>query len=295
MMIFYRYEYNNKCYQQCPNDTYCNNNLNNYICYDYNETKEGIIDNDISTFKEDMFNGEMDDILENVTNGNNVYLIKVGDSTFLSLLTTEQKNNSNPNMSTIDLGECENDLKRIYNINKTLLMLKLDNFQNDSLIPIIVYEVYHPITKELLNLSLCINNSNIKISNPVTIDESSLFKYDPNDEFYKSNCVPYTTESGTDIIVKDRQKEFGEKNLSLCENNCEYMGYNSDDKQSYCYCKIKNEMETLTQINNNPNLLSNKFATNDSSSSSNLISMKCAKVLFTLNGLKIIFRVIYFL
>ena len=30
----------------------------------------------------------------------------------------EQKNNLNPNISTIDLGECENILKTKYNISK---------------------------------------------------------------------------------------------------------------------------------------------------------------------------------
>ena len=107
----------------------------------------------------------MNDILKNVTSGNNVHSQKIGDDTLLSIMTTEsQKNNSNPNMSIIDLGECENELNKIYNITEPLLILKIDYLPNDSLIPIIGYEVYNPTTIELLNLSLCTNSSGIKIS-----------------------------------------------------------------------------------------------------------------------------------
>ena len=36
-----------------------------------------------------------------------------------------QKNNSNKNISTIDLGDCEDELKRVYGINKTLPLIIL--------------------------------------------------------------------------------------------------------------------------------------------------------------------------
>ena len=231
----------------------------------------------------------MNDIIENVTNTNNPYIMKIGENAFISILTTEsQNNNSNSNMSMIDLGECENDLKKVYKINEPLLIIKMDYFPNDTFIPMVEYEVYNPITLELLDLSLCTNNSDIKINFPVTIDDSSLFKHDPNSEYYKSICYIYTTEYGTDIIVEDRQKEFGDKNLSLCENNCEYKGYNADSKLSNCICKIKNKMRTITQIKNNPNNLLNEFTSKDISKSLfNFKFLKCAGSLFTTNGLKI--------
>ena len=104
-----------------------------------------------------LVNGEMNDILKNVTNNNNIHLQKIGDNTLLSILSTgNKKYNPNLNMSSIDLGECENELKEIYNITEPLIIVKIDYKQNDSLIPIIEYKVYHPITKELLNLSLCV-------------------------------------------------------------------------------------------------------------------------------------------
>ena len=118
------------------------------------------------------------------------------------------------------------------------------------------------------------------------VDEKNLFKYDPNSDYYRNNCYSYTTENGTDITKADKIEEFLTQNLSLCENNCKYMGYDISNKQSNCSCYVKNEMEEITKTVNDPNRLANEFENKDSSSSSTLVSMECAYVLFTLDGLK---------
>ena len=145
------------------------------------------------------------------------------------------------------------------------------------------YEIYHPSNKSKLDLKYC-EDILIKLNIPVNIDEENVFKYDPNNEYYTDNCFPYTTINGTDIILNDRQKEFEENNFSLCENNCKYTGLSSDNKQSSCDCKIKSKLDIISEITN-PNKLATEFLTNESSSS-NIISVKCTKVLFTKEGLK---------
>ena len=199
-----------------------------------------------------------------------------------------QKNNNNSNISTIDLGDCEERLKDIYNINKSLplIIFKIDYISPDTLIPIIGYEIYHPITYLRLNLSYC-EDILIKLNIPVSINENNLYKYDPNSGYYTDNCFAYTTEDGTDIILNDRKQEFSDNNLSLCENNCNYTGYDTSTKKSACDCAIKNKMELISEIMDNPDKLSNNFANEDSSSkSSTIITMKCTKTLFTKEGLK---------
>ena len=166
-----------------------------------------------------------------------------------------------------------------------LLIYKIDYFSNDSLIPIIGYEIYNPKNLSLLNLSYCSNNT-IKLYIPVEIDEKNLFKHDPKSNYYTDNCNSYTTEDGTDIILKDRQKEYKENNMSLCEDRCKYLGYNVANKQSSCICEAKNHMETISEIINNPNKLSNDFSENEKTSSSNMISTECTYVLFTIDGIK---------
>ena len=160
-------------------------------------------------------------------------IIEVKDNVQLQMTTSDnQKNNTNKNISTIDLGDCESKLKLIYGIEPSLplIIFKIDYFPDNSLIPIIGYEIYHPLNKSKLDLTYC-EDILIKLNIPVNIDENHLFKYDPNSEFYTDNCFTYTTENGTDIILDDRKQEFSTNRLSLCENNCNYTKYDENSKR----------------------------------------------------------------
>ena len=106
----------------------------------------------------------------------------------------------------------------------------MDLYTKGLLIPIIEYKVYNIKTKEELDLNIC-KNIKIDINIPVKIDENNLFKYNSSSEYYNDICYSYTTKNNTDIILKDRRNEFTDNNLSLCENNCDYNGYNSITKK----------------------------------------------------------------
>ena len=294
----YQYEYKNICYKECPEETI--KNENDYICYEnkkiettfINEIKETKIitysvNNDIEGEAAN-FKGMISDF--NVSENQEDIIEKKDNYQFQMTTSDNQKNNTNKNMSSIDLGDCESKLKEIYKIDPSLplIIFKIDYFSKDSLIPIIGYEIYHPLNKSKLDLIYC-EDILIKLNIPVNIDEDTLFKYDPNSDFYNDNCFSYTTENGTDIILTDRKQEFSNNKLSLCENHCNYTGYDENNKQSSCDCSVKNKMETVSELSNNSNSLSNNFDTKNnelSSSSSNIISIKCTKALFSKDGLK---------
>ena len=212
--------------------------------------------------------------------------ISINDNNILYQITSSdnQKNIKNDNISNILLGKCEEILKRKYDIKEaqSLLIFKIDYYQPGSTIPIIGYEVFHPIDKYKLDLSCC-EDEIINFNIPVSIDENNLFKYDPNNEYYKDQCYPYTNEYGTDILINDRQNEFKEKNMSLCENNCTYNGYDSETKKSKCECTFKNKDLIISELINQTNDLSYSFTNKEESS--NMITMKCVYTLFTKNGL----------
>ena len=42
----------------------------------------------------------------------------------------------------------------------------------------------------------------------------------------------YATETGTDQPLKDRQDEFVNNNISVCEEGCEFSEYNNETKKS---------------------------------------------------------------
>ena len=256
-------------------------NNSTYALYEDNINEEiKKKDEEIVNFKEDIMKNE--NVLDNVTKGED--FIKEQEDMIFQVTTSEnQKNNSNKNISSIDLKDCEDKLKEVYKISNStpLIILKIDYYSKDTNIPIVGYEIYHPTNKSKLDLNYC-KDILIKLNIPVNIDESNLFKYDPSSEYYTDNCYSYTTDDGTDIILSDRKKEFGKNNMSLCENNCNYTGYNSENKQSSCDCQVKNKIDLVSEIVDNPQKLSDAFSgESGSSGGSNIITMKCTKALFT--------------
>jgi hypothetical protein len=158
----------------------------------------------------------------------------------------------------------------------------MDIYEEGLLIPIIEYEVYNIITKEILDLNIC-KDLQININIPVNINEKILFKYNTSDDYYNDICNIYTTENNTDIILKDRRNEFVENNMSLCEKNCNYKGYNNETKKVSCECNIKVKFPLLSEIEINKEQLLNNFT--DVQNIINLNIMKCYYILFNRIGL----------
>jgi len=262
-------------------------NAENFFLGLPNENNNEILNKDeiIKNIKENIINHKIDPLLSNVIQGNKEDLSIKEDKVLYQITTTEnQNNNTYNNISTIKLGKCEDILRLKYNIssNLPLIIFKIDYYMEGLLIPIIGYEVYDPINKTKLDLSCC-EDSLISYNIPVSIDEDNLFKYNPNSEYYTDECNTYTTKDGTDIILNDRKEDFVENNMSLCENLCDYMGYDKDTKKALCECGIRYKEFLLSEIDKQTDLLSNNFTKDDTKS--NLGTMKCYEVLFSKEGL----------
>jgi hypothetical protein len=153
------------------------------------------------------------------------------------------------------------------------------------LIPIIGYEVFHPKNKSKLNLDYC-KDILINYNIPVSINEDELSKYDPNSDYYNDECTLSKSEDGTDITLNDRQKEYNDNNMSLCENKCNFTEYNISSKKSICMCEIKSKIYTISEILNSKETVSKDFNTeNTTTSSTSLNPMKCYNALFSKYGL----------
>ena len=313
----YNYIYRNKCYSNCPNGTRLMTENNNFLCINdcpenlsFEINYECINDCNIQDFlhKLCVMNNKninaMQKIINKIRNElfnknfTNSFILNqlnyekedllIEDKYIIYQITTTYNQNKKEynNTTTINIGECENILRKIYNIydNETLIIFKIDYFLEEFLIPITEYEIFHPQTKEKLDLNHC-NKFTAKINIPVSINENEIFKYDPNSRYYNDKCFPYTSDKGTDITLNDRKIEYNIKNLSLCEKDCEYIGYDKDKKNSICYCKFKNKFKDLINFQLDKEKLLNKFI--DFRSTSNKIQViKCIKTFFSINGIK---------
>ena len=75
---------------------------------------------------------------------------------------------------------------------------------------------------EQLDLTLCEGDSvSILVNANLT---GNVDMYNQKSDFYSDICYTYTSGSGTDLTLKDRQDEFSQNNMSLCEEGCDFLG-----------------------------------------------------------------------
>ena len=240
-----------------------------------NETIQTIIDNLIKGF----------DQIE-IGSGQDIKITDK-DKTIILTSTLNQKENEDQNYITMDLGECENILKKRYNLscNDSLYILQVIVEEEGMKIPKVEYEVYYPFynSKNLtkLDLSLC-KDTKIEISISVKLN-GTLDKYNPKSDYYNDICIKATSDSGTDITLNDRKNEFVNNNLSLCEENCELIEYNIEKAKAKCSCDVKLKIPTNSEIKFNKNDFFKSFT--GIKNLFNLNIMKCYKIVLKIKSL----------
>ena len=108
------------------------------------------------------------------------------------------------------MGECETLLRKFYNIsnNESLFIKKIDIAQEKMKTLKIEYDIYcklFGINLIKLNLTVC-EKIDISISMPIEINED-LDKLNRSSGYYNDIYYTSTTEDGTDILLKDRQRQ----------------------------------------------------------------------------------------
>ena len=157
------------------------------------------------------------------------------------ILTTSQnqKNNSNSNISIIDLGECETILREEFEVKDNLYIKKIDVIQEGMKIPKIEYDVYYKSGKSLskIDLSNC-SSTNISLLLPMKITEN-IDILNGSSGYYNDICYPATSDNGADIIINDRKNEFIEGNKTVCQDDCVFSEYDEINEKAKCSCKAK--------------------------------------------------------
>ena len=326
----YKYEYENYCYKECPYGSYSLSS-NEFICKQKEKECQdqypflNLKDNSCleNCYSEDFFNQKCS-LKNNISKGIEILIsnirneIKDGslehllikdnkeikdlirkDNNIVYQITTSynQNNNDYQNITTIKLGEFENELKEKYNILKSdsLIIFKIEKYLDKALIPLIEYEIFHPETKEKIELNIY-EGTFIDIYIPVSIKENELYKYNLNCSYYNDICNLNNITDKYDKTLYDRKNEFINNNWSLCPVNCKYIDYDIKTKKSICKCKIQGDIISFDKIYEEEK----KRTIINVKRKTNLNIMKCYKNLFTKEGLlknigSYIFLIIIFL
>ena len=222
-------------------------NISNFLSKEYdintltNEEKEEFVEDIINKIKD----GSLDTILSSVVDSGENVVIKNEEETYA--ISTTESQNFNESRSLVDLGDCEKELRKVYNLSddEKIIMFKIEKYIPGFKIPNIAYELFSQKGNINFDMDYCKDiKTNTYIA--VDIDENELNKYNPDDKYYNDRCQSYTSENSIDISLYDRQNEFNSNNMSLCESNCEYKGYDTLNKIAECECNIKNVKELFS-------------------------------------------------
>ena len=251
--------YTQECVKNCPikyiKDKSCI--LNFQIANSKNEENKQNIENEnikahdiiINSIEEEFTSNDYN--TSNLENGNDE-VIEYEQMTITITTAESQKNDSkNKNVTNIDLGECEYILKEVYNISNedVLFIIKKEVKQEGMKIPKIEFDVFSYLkTKNLikLNLSYC-SQAKIDLSIPIIISEN-IDKINSSSGYYNDLCYTATSENGTDITLKDRQKEFITNNKTVCQENCLFSDYNYDIQKAKCKCDVVGSSSSFANI-----------------------------------------------
>ena len=151
-------------------------------------------------------------------------------------------------------------------------------------IPKIEYDVYYKENENHLvelNLNYCKDfRSNLLI--PVEINEN-LDILNSSGGYYNDICYTTKSDSGSDIILKDRKNDFIYHNKTVCQEDCIFTDYNKDTKKAICSCKIKEPSLSSANMNIDINKIMKSFI--DIKNIANIALLKCYKKLFSLKDI----------
>ena len=241
-------------------------------------------------------NAQISEEITNYDNEKGMITIKGGDDSLYGITNTELEKErfsnykSNPDgLSIVILGNCENLLRTKYGIDKNLaLIIKKYEQITISAKRNVQFEVYHPITKKKLDLSIC-DKEQIHIYVPVELTEDLLklyydlkkYGYDLfniNDPFYNDICSPYTSINKTSVLLLDRKNDYYIASNTTCQSNCRYASLFSEKLLLDCECKvIAEDIDVNNKTKFNQKILKYFF---EEFENTNFQVMKCYKLVF---------------
>ena len=247
-------------------------------------------------------------VLQGNLNNNQNSLIETKNAVFQVSTVEEQKNNVKPNISSIDLGECEQIIKQktpgLSKDDELIIIktdIKIEDKETDHMTTYVQYEIYNPYTYNKINLAICGKNE-ISINVPVYLNKeiellneklnsSGYNIFDHNDSFYNDICSKYTTDNETDISLNDRRNYVFTLvgNKSLCQEGCNFLYYDANTKKAKCNCAIQDDGSFMSDIENIKNMFKSDKSLveifTEALSFSNFLALKCYNLLLNFRDL----------
>ena len=173
-----------------------------------------------------------------------------GDDFILQVYPSNSPLKGNAYTSSLNFTQCELTLreKGILNEEEEIIIVKFDYIDETAITNQVEYKVYDSDGNEI-DITVC-KDVDVYISYPLQNEEqikyslgysmkenSNIDIYDPNSQLNIDLCYPFQINQ-TDVLLSDRRRLFY-LNISLCPDNCNYIGINYTTKAADCRCKTK--------------------------------------------------------
>ena len=227
--------------------------------------------------------------------GNSMFHLTTTSNELNALSDVSEYSLKSNRLSIVDISKCEPLLKQKNNIDSNIsLILKKFEILSKSSERNVQYEVYNPINKKKLDLSICkddmidiyipieINDDLIELYNDLQKNGYDLFNI--KDPFYNDFCTRYKTKNGTDVLLADRKNDIYNNNYTTCQSNCEYSSFNPEYKFLKCECKVIADDIDFNDIHKFSQRIYKNFY--EIIENSNYKVLKCYKLVFNMEYLK---------
>ena len=269
--------FENSCTPKLIIDNKCNENINTEQINDVYEI-----------IREDILNDNYKKEKENI-------IIKTKNALFQ--LTQYNNQTNSESLSYVDIGICEDKIRNTFDIppEESLIILKTDMKNEELSGTYVQYEIYNPLNLDKINLEIC-EDIPVNIMSQYNLTKEAILLYDnlkefgynlfdSNDTFYNDICSKYTSLYGTDILLSDRKQLLLDKNnVSLCQENCVFISFDSSTNMTKCTCPVQTKNSTFDAFYKlfcNKGIIKSFYLT---LSNSNFQIMKCYKLLFSKEG-----------
>ena len=144
------------------------------------------------------------------------------------------------------------------------------------------YEVYfyniNTNAYEKMDLGVC---KGMKINKTVYVNISGedIDKYISSSGYYNDICYTYTSDNDTDITLADRRSEYVDKNYAVCEDDCDFISFNSKSGEANCSCSVKETLSKISEMKIDKEKLKSNFI--NFKNIANINMLICYRLLFS--------------
>jgi len=197
-------------------------------------------------------NGSLNDLV-NIIEVNKTDIIWQKDSDIYEIMNITEFH-FNENITNVDYAECLDYLvdkdHSLNNPNYFYFVLQIEHYLPSYRIPVIEHILFSK-NGNIITLRECVNNHLYYYIDVGNIDKESLYLYNKSSDYYNDECAIYKSKNDIDLTLFSRRDIYNKSFLSLCEKDCEFMGYDSSLSRVVCKCNSENKIFSVSNLKSN--------------------------------------------